>query len=346
MDVQSERAPRQKRSGLAAALISWGFSLALLIGLIVLVVTHFGDTQILSVIAQEKQPWWLAGGLVLQAGTYVCAGALWRQVIAANNRRVPLGSLAVLAVESLSVNQIVPLVGMGGNFVVIRAMKRLGLPYALAVEAVLVEILSQFIAFIVLTPPALLVLFLNHGATPVILWLTAAFAVMMAAVSSGLFWLLRHRRGKPPLWLSRFGFIRTILDIGSQVSSARVGSWKLLAKTGGLDVTIFLLDAATLWMMMQAIGMPVGYLTAFAALVIAMLTGTLSLLPGGLGGFEAACTVILTMLGTPVQAALIGTLLLRGLTLWLPLVPGLLLSQRELHWKEKTPQASENGAGR
>jgi hypothetical protein len=36
------------------------------------------------------------------------------------------------------------------------------------------------------------------------------------------------------------------------------------------------------------------------------------------------------LLGIPVEAALTSTLLLRGFTLWLPMLPGLWLAKREL----------------
>jgi uncharacterized membrane protein YbhN (UPF0104 family) len=50
----------------------------------------------------------------------------------------------------------------------------------------------------------------------------------------------------------------------------------------------------------------------------------------GLGTFEATCVAMLRTLGVPLEAALMATLLLRGFTLWLPMLPGLLLARREL----------------
>jgi hypothetical protein len=40
--------------------------------------------------------------------------------------------------------------------------------------------------------------------------------------------------------------------------------------------------------------------------------------------------VLLRVLAVPLEAALAATLLLRGLTLWLPMVPGLWLARREV----------------
>ena len=43
--------------------------------------------------------------------------------------------------------------------------------------------------------------------------------------------------------------------------------------------------------------------------------------PLGTGTFKAGTTGMLTLLGMPLEAALSATLLLRGLTFWLPMVP-------------------------
>jgi glycosyltransferase 2 family protein len=53
-------------------------------------------------------------------------------------------------------------------------------------------------------------------------------------------------------------------------------------------------------------------------------------IPLGLGTFEAACVGMLSLLGVAIEAALAATLLLRGLTFWLPMVPGLWLARREI----------------
>ncbi|WP_412852621.1 lysylphosphatidylglycerol synthase domain-containing protein [Ectothiorhodospira shaposhnikovii] len=61
-----------------------------------------------------------------------------------------------------------------------------------------------------------------------------------------------------------------------------------------------------------------------------MTTLTLGLVPLGLGTFEATCLVMLNLLGVPLEAALTATILLRGLTLWLPMLPGLWFVRRAL----------------
>lgn len=50
-------------------------------------------------------------------------------------------------------------------------------------------------------------------------------------------------------------------------------------------------------------------------------------LPGGMGIFEAASVVTLKLVGVSVPVALVATLFFRGLSFWLPMVPGLIFSR-------------------
>src|SRR5206468_1440260 len=97
-----------------------------------------------------------------------------------------------------------------------------------------------------------------------------------------------------------------------------------------LQLLIFALDAGTLWVMLHALGAKASPTTAFAAFVMAQLASTVGPMPLGLGTFEAVCVTILHVLGQPVEVALTATLLLRGFTFWLPMIPGLVLARREL----------------
>ena len=59
--------------------------------------------------------------------------------------------------------------------------------------------------------------------------------------------------------------------------------------------------------------------------MMASIVVTMRPIPLGLGTFEATAAAMLHALGVPIEAAITATLLLRGFTLWLPLIPGGLL---------------------
>jgi uncharacterized membrane protein YbhN (UPF0104 family) len=66
-----------------------------------------------------------------------------------------------------------------------------------------------------------------------------------------------------------------------------------------------------------------------AALVLAYATGyAASALPlpvGGAGGIDASLTLTLTLVGVPLTPALLGAVVYRGMTFWLPVAPALVL---------------------
>ena len=56
----------------------------------------------------------------------------------------------------------------------------------------------------------------------------------------------------------------------------------------------------------------------------------MGIVPGGLGTFEAASVVTLRMVGVDIAVALAATLLFRGLSFWLPMLPGYWFSLRAI----------------
>ena len=104
----------------------------------------------------------------------------------------------------------------------------------------------------------------------------------------------------------------------------------LLAQTVTLEFAVFALDGLTLWLVLRALGDSPAIWVAFVSFIMASMAATLGPIPLGLGTFEAACVGMLSLLGVAIEAALAATLLLRGLTFWLPMVPGLWLARREI----------------
>lgn len=66
----------------------------------------------------------------------------------------------------------------------------------------------------------------------------------------------------------------------------------------------------------------------FASFMIASLARTLGITPAGLGVFEGVGVLTLHQIGVPHAAALSATLLFRGLSYWLPMVPGFIASRK------------------
>ncbi len=331
MPPQPLRPTEQKPETVRIPRFLLALGLLFLAGLIIFVVINFNQAEQFAVLLSKAEPEWLIVAVVLQIGTYICAGSIWNKVVRLANYRVPLKDLAALSVERLSIDQFIPTGGMSGNLVVMQTMKRLGLPHWLAVEALLVDAFSRYISYVALMLITLAVLWINHYITNSTRYIFVTFAVILIVVPIVFLWILDHKNRELPRWMRRIKTIRQLSEAIQAVQTRRIFLPKLLVHASALSTTIFLLDAGTLWATMQAGGHPISFTACLAALVIATTAGLASFLPGGIGGFEAASVATLSLFGVPLEAALAGTLLLRGFTLWIPLIPGLYLARREVN---------------
>ncbi len=83
-----------------------------------------------------------------------------------------------------------------------------------------------------------------------------------------------------------------------------------------------------MWALIRSLGTRGSPSGVFASFMTSSLLRTIGIVPGGLGSFEAASVVTLHMVGVPTAVALSATLLFRGLSFWLPMLPGFWFSRR------------------
>ncbi|MFO1426993.1 MAG: lysylphosphatidylglycerol synthase transmembrane domain-containing protein [Steroidobacteraceae bacterium] len=141
----------------------------------------------------------------------------------------------------------------------------------------------------------------------------------------------RRRRARSRARLRRLLAVPGIgraLDLLQQADAGLARSPALLALAVLLQASIFALDAATLGCLLRSLGGELTPASVFVSFMISSLLRTFGFMPGGLGTFEAASVSTLALAGAPVPLALSATLLFRGLSFWLPMVPGLAVSRR------------------
>lgn len=89
-----------------------------------------------------------------------------------------------------------------------------------------------------------------------------------------------------------------------------------------LSLTAWCFECASLYVILGVLGTHIDLRAAIAIHATASLVGALSMLPGGLGGFEAACVALLVWQGVPMPQAVIATAVLRVTTFWYSLLLG------------------------
>jgi uncharacterized protein (TIRG00374 family) len=119
--------------------------------------------------------------------------------------------------------------------------------------------------------------------------------------------------------------MRSLLDTVAQAPDRLLRDRDLLLRVTACNALVFLADAGSLFACLHALGQSASFGTAFIALIMASIVVTLGPIPLGLGSFEATSTATLRLLGVSFEAAFAATILLRILTLWLPLLPGMVL---------------------
>lgn len=300
----------------------------LLIGLIV-TISHLGEVEQFARLARAAEPSWLLLALLLQAGTYVSAAGVWYLSLRRLQCDCSLASLVPLGVAKLFSDQALPSAGASGTAFFVAALKRQGLSGEHCLGALLVSLVSFHLAFMGGAIAALALLWQYHAVQPWIVVLVSMFAVVSLLLIAATLIFARWSE-RLPLWLRRIPGVATATEMLERAPRGLLHDPMLLLQTSLLHMSVFLLDAATLWVMLRAIGLPSAYGIAFSSYMLATVAASVSLIPLGLGSFEATCVIVLGLLGIRVEPALAATLLLRGFTLWLPMLPGMFLARRAL----------------
>ena len=297
---------------------------------VVAIVSHLGEARGFAEMVRRAQPAWLLLGAGLQAATYLCAGGIWWLVLRRTSSPQPLSTLIILSLGKLFTDQALPSGGVTGNALMIRGVVRRGTPAPAANAALIIALLAFYAAMITATAASLLLLWRRHGASAILVVLTGALLVVAAIVCTGLIVMVRGNGSPIRRWLARIPLIRTLLDSFAQVPRDAIRDPVSLSGSFALQLANIALDAATLQAMLASVGERVAPSSVFASFVFASIAEMTGVIPGGLGTFESTCVALLHLSGVDLEPALAGTLLLRGFTFWLPMVPGMSIVRREL----------------
>jgi uncharacterized membrane protein YbhN (UPF0104 family) len=309
--------------------LGWASGLLTLAAL-VFVVLHLGEVEQLWSAIGRLAPGWLLIAAALQLATYACLALVWQATLRRAGCALPLRTLTSLGIAELFTNQAVPSGGLSGMALLLRCLTNRGVPAPVAVTAVYVRLAAHYAAFVLAVLAGLAILAAHHAVSPFVLALVAAFIGLVLGLLLLAIWLRhRSRRPAPPLLL-RLPTVAWFVAAIGEAPPTLVRNRALYAEATLLQLATFVLDSATLWVLLLAIGEPLAYTAAFASLVMAELVVAIGPIPLGLGSLEATAVFMLRLFGAPLETALAATLLLRGFISWLPMLPGLWVARREL----------------
>ncbi|WP_395740731.1 YbhN family protein [Prosthecobacter sp.] len=294
---------------------------------LILVVTHLTEEEEFLQLLQQIDVLWLGLALVLQSLTYLLQGIVWRVVVAARGQVLSLGKSFELSLAMLFVDQALPSGGISGVAVVSGALSRMGMPGAVVASAVLVDVAMYHLAYASCMALALgLALF--HAFLPH--WVGVAMLVFVLAelgVAAFLIFLPSGGTTWVKAKLRRFSKLTRLLQWVEHAPPGSFHNHRVLLLAFFMHAFIFLLDAATIWVAARALGFNASLAGVFSSFMASNLFRTIGIIPGGLGTFETASVMSLKSIGMPLSVGLSATLLFRGLSFWLPMLPGLLCSR-------------------
>jgi uncharacterized protein (TIRG00374 family) len=322
-----------EKHGLGSKWRKWLLALLLIAGLVVAVL-HWGDVKKFAALMATAKPAWLAIAALLQLATYFGLSAQWWLTLRRANTPKAHGELFRLTFAKHFADQVVPTAGVSGNVVLVDRLVSMGVPRGNAVAALLLQVIAYYISYALGALWVLVVLFWKSHNSLLLTGAVLLFLVVACGIPALTLWL--HRRGQErlPRWIARWSTARHFFELVGEAPRELMRDPQLIAFLGILNGFVFLADAATMQACILALGVHAPLSAGYVAFMMASIAVILGPVPMGLGSFEAVSIAMLRLFGVPFEAALSATLLFRGLTLWLPLIPGGLLLRQEMKQAE------------
>jgi len=316
-------------TGVLSSWRSWLLA-ALLIAGLVIAILHWGDVKRFGKLLTETKPLWLLVAAALQLATYFGLAAQWSVVLRKGNTPEEPANLFRLTLAKHFADQVVPTAGVSGNVLLVDRLVSLGIPRKNAVAALLLQIIAYYFSYALGALWVLVVLWWKSRMSLVLTAAVLAFLVVATGIPALTLWL--HRRGQKrlPRWLTRWGKVRHFFELVGEAPSDLVRDKQLIIILSVLNLAVFVADAGTMQACIYALGVNAMLSAGYTAFMMASIAVILGPIPMGLGSFEAVSITMMRLFGVPFEAALSATLLFRGFTLWLPLIPGGLLLRRAL----------------
>ena len=302
----------------------------LLMGGVVIAALHWGDVKAFGKLLTTVKPLWLVVAFGLQLATYVGLAAQWWLVLRKGRSPEDGSDLLRLTFAKHFADQVVPTAGLSGNVLVVDRLVSLGVPRRNAVAALLLQVVAYYISYALGSLWVLVVLWWKSRSSLLLTGAVLVFLVIAIGIPWATLWL--HRRGQErlPRWVARWSKASNFFKLVGEAPRELVRDRQLISWLSLLNLTVFVADAATMQACVLALGVHAPLSAGYAAFMMASIAVILGPIPMGLGSFEAVSIAMLRLFGIPFEAALSATLLFRGFTLWLPLIPGGLLLRKEL----------------
>ena len=269
--------------------------------------------------------------VVAQFLSYLSSGELLRATLRQSGHDVSLSRATMIGIATSTLS-LVPGSAISCTAAMYRWTRKGGVPsFSAAVTGVVVQLFNaaSLLVFGVVSAALLLDRHRLGGKVAIAvaiisvgIVLTIVLAIMAAIRPSWLRFLV-SAAGRFSL-VQRAGWLERaddgIAQMRTTVSTLRRGQWGRPALSAALNVAF---DAATLALVFEAAGAPVGTATLLAGYGLPIMLGQASFLPGGLAVTEFSMSALYVSLGMRPSVVIATVLTYRLVSLWLPALAGL-----------------------
>ncbi|MGP4013669.1 lysylphosphatidylglycerol synthase domain-containing protein [Streptomyces sp. 4N124] len=281
-------------------------TLAVLVGAGYLARRHWPVLETGAVRLAGADQGWLFVAASAAAMTWLCAALAQQGAVTAG---LPPGRLVAAQFAASAANHVLP-AGLGAGAVNIRFLMRCGMSAGRAATALAVKAAAGGVV---------------RGALIAVLALACPGVLLVPSLSGGgvaVVFIVAAGAGAVPLSSGRCR--RVLGAVVADIRAVHARPRRAAALWGG-SLAFAALHCAVLIAVTQAVALPLS--PARVALLYLAASSAAALLPtpGGLGSLDAALALALTSPGAPASGAASAVLGYRLLTMWLPLVPGLLV---------------------
>ncbi|GHH00077.1 lysylphosphatidylglycerol synthase domain-containing protein [Streptomyces lanatus] len=284
------------------------FTLAVLVAVALLARRHWPVLETGAVRLAVADQGWLLAAAAATLVTWPCSALALQGAVP---HGLPPGRLVAGQFAAAAANHVLP-AGLGAGAVNLRLLIRCGSSLGGAATALAVKgtasalVRGALIAVLFAASPGVLQLPHIGGGFLIAVCAAAAVAILLLA---------------GPLW-SRCR--RPLAAVWAYIAAVHARPARAVALWGG-SLVFAVLHCAVLIAVTRAVALPLAPVRVALLYLAASSAAALLPTPGGIGSLDAVLALALTAAGAPATAAASAVLGYRLLTVWLPLIPGLLV---------------------
>ena len=311
-------------------------AVALFIGLLGIgfATLNIDSLQALSQQLRTARPKWLAASALSQLMTYACTALIWRRALNSTGYSLPFLDLYWLSVAKLFADQAIPSAGLSGGALFFYAFAKRNIPYQAAFSLFIFVCVAYFIAFSIAGIISFAALTAVDSASPVISTSIMTFAIILMSVLVLGFIIVISIPDETPNWAQKIPHFDQARHWVNTALTFIKTQRRLFFELTALQFFVRLIDGLTLYLAFAAINISVPLEVCFFTVIIGSIASMVGFMPMGVGTYEAGMIATLKVFGVPIESAIAATVIFRGLTLWLPLIPGFYIVQREIFRKK------------